>query len=108
MFLATVYGGIGIGLLYDGNRILRRALHAGRGVSAAADVVFWLAALALMAALLYWAESGTLRAYMLLGFACGWGVYELAISPLIQAAHRFLLRQWQKLKQTPFGKRMMK
>ncbi len=108
MFLATMYGGIGVGALYDISRMLRRSFGAGRGVSATIDAFFWCTVTAGLLALLRWADSGLLRAYMLLGVACGWGLYELAASPIIMAVYGLARRFWRRFSQTGLMRKVLK
>ena len=80
IFMATVYGGIITGVLYDVYRMLRRLLKAGRIVTALFDVLFVLCALAVVVAVLYTVNSGELRVYTFLGFVLGFFIYILGIS----------------------------
>jgi spore cortex biosynthesis protein YabQ len=80
IFMATVYGGIITGIVYDVYRMLRRALKAGRAVTAIFDILFTVCTLAIVAGVLYAVNSGEIRAYTFLGFALGFLSYIVGIS----------------------------
>lgn len=96
--MATVYGGIITGVLYDAYRILRRALRAGRIVTALFDTMFVLCALAIVVAVLYTVNSGELRAFTFLGFALGFFIYITGISCFL---HYIFQKIFRKAKNNP-------
>jgi len=111
IFMATVYGGIVAGVLYDVYRMLRRILHAGRIVTALFDALFVLCALGVVVAVLYTVNSGELRAYSFLGFAIGFFIYIIGISCflrfIIQKAYGKIKKRrgGEKAEQTNIAKR---
>jgi spore cortex biosynthesis protein YabQ len=107
-FLAAVYGGIAIGALYDLCRMARDAMRAGHGATMAVDAVFWLLAGAAMFATLWYAGLAELRVYMLLGFACGWALYTIALSRVVMAIYRLVKKMLARIADTRFGKRLLK
>lgn len=107
-FLATMYAGVGVGILYTMNRMIRLALHAGRIATAIIDTLFWLAAAAVMVYCLYWAESGVIRSYMLLGFLCGWVLFDLALSPLLMKVFRVVLKIGKWIAGTSLVRKIMR
>jgi spore cortex biosynthesis protein YabQ len=98
IFMATVYGGLIAGILYDVYRTLRRVLHAGKIVTAVFDVLFSLCALAIAAGVLYTVNKGELRAYTFLGFALGFFMYIIGISHFLNFLFMRLHRRIKKNK----------
>lgn len=80
IFMATVYGGLITGIIYDIYRTLRRALKAGKIVTAIFDILFCLCALTVVAGVLFTVNSGELRLYTFIGFALGFFIYIIGIS----------------------------
>lgn len=97
VFLATVYAGLVIGVLYDGDRILRRLLAVGRMGSMIVDGLFWSVVCLWCAKVLFEVNGGELRAFALLGFAVGWALYEWAISPLLMGLWDLLCAAGHKI-----------
>lgn len=83
IFLATVYGGLITGIIYDVYRTLRRALRAGRFVTAIFDILFSLCALTVIAGVLFTVNSGEIRLYTFFGFTLGFFIYIIGISHFI-------------------------
>ncbi len=108
VFLATVYGGLALGLLYDIARIVRIALGAGRMATMVVDALFWAVAGAVMFAAIWYAGAGDLRAYMLLGFACGWALFELALGRAVMAVFRLLRKLAAWLAKTRVGVKLFR
>jgi hypothetical protein len=75
IFLATVYGGLMVGLLYDAFALLGFALGGHRTLTGALDLLFWLAAAGVFALTMALSGGDGLRGYMLMGFACGGTLY---------------------------------
>jgi len=99
IFMATVYGGIITGILYDVYRMLRRALKAGRIVTALFDVLFTVCALAIVALVLYAVNSGEIRVYTFFGFALGFFIYIIGISYFLKYLFSKLSRRAGKQQQ---------
>jgi len=83
IFLATVYGGLATGLLYDALGAARRAFKLGPLATGALDFLFWLAGAGLLALSIALSGGDGLRAYMLLGFAAGAVLYAAGVHRLI-------------------------
>lgn len=96
IFMATVYGGLIAGIIYDVYRSLRRVLHAGKAVTAVFDILFSLCALAIAAGVLYTVNKGELRAYTFLGFALGFAIYIVGISHFLNYVFKRLYSRIQK------------
>ncbi len=83
IFLITIYGGMVAGAVYDVFRGIRRAMRRGRWMAALLDTIFILVLGAVVAFVLYTANMGELRLYSFAGFALGFVLYIVGISPLI-------------------------
>lgn len=109
LFLLMLLVGGGIGLFYDGLRILRHALPHKRLWIQAEDGLFWLLTIFPVFCVLLRANGGELRFFLLLGLFGGMGLYFLLLSPpllalsdRLLAALRFLLRLLLRCLLTPF------
>ncbi len=91
VFLGLMYVGLGLGLVYD-------VLHLGRktkrkGITAAADLLFFLlAGLALTLSLVVTGQDG-LRLYALFGLVCGGIVYVMGVRSLLKGIAAFVDRR---------------
>lgn len=103
VFLAMLYGGLAAGIVYDLARGVRRLLHAGPVLTGVLDLLFGVLA-CLPAALLVAAFSREgLRAYMLLGMACGLLLYLAGVSRLLRFLGRTLCGAVRRLARTRAG-----
>jgi spore cortex biosynthesis protein YabQ len=82
IFLATVYGGIILGLIYDIYRGIRIMFNRKKAITIIFDVLFVLSALVISAGVLYIVNSGELRLYTFIGFVLGFALYMVGLSPL--------------------------
>ena len=103
VFLAMLYGGLAVGVLYDLARGVRSVLHAGPVLTGVLDLLFGALA-CLPAGLLVAAFSHEgLRAYMLLGMACGLLLYLAGVSRLLRLLVRALCGACRRIAQTRAG-----
>jgi spore cortex biosynthesis protein YabQ len=79
IFLATVYGGLVIGLLYGAVTVIRRLTHAGKWATLVWDILFFAAATLICLAVVYIANKADLRFYTFLGLAAGFSMYFFGI-----------------------------
>ncbi|GHU71551.1 hypothetical protein FACS1894184_18520 [Clostridia bacterium] len=108
IFLATVYGGLMVGLLYDVFTVLAQALGGHKTVTGALDLVFALAAAGVFALTMALSGGDGLRGYMLLGFGCGAILYavglHLAMASVAAAIARTVRRAgWRAKKRRAKG-----
>ena len=83
LFLATVFTGAAIGLLYDVFRIFRKtAPHSGFAVQVE-DLVFWVAATGLTFYYMLHRNYGEIRPFVLIGIALGLVLYFATLSRLV-------------------------
>lgn len=101
VFLAMVYAGLLIGLVYDGLRLLRRLLNAGPLLTALLDLLFWLGAGVVAAVALALRSEEALRLYALGGCAAGMVLYLLGISRVLRAAGQAVARAYRRAEESP-------
>lgn len=101
VFLAMVYAGLVIGLVYDALRLVRRALAAKALLTAFLDLIFWLGAGAVAAVALALRNEESMRLYALGGCASGVVLYMLGISRVLQAAGKGIARMYRRVEETP-------
>lgn len=101
VFLAMVYAGLAIGLLYDALRLLRRTLAAKALLTAFLDLIFWLSAGVVAAVALALRNEDSMRLYALGGCASGVVLYMLGISRVLQAAGKGIARMYRRVEETP-------
>jgi spore cortex biosynthesis protein YabQ len=77
VFLFTIYGGVVMGALYDLLYIVRKMLHGKHILTVLFDIAYWVAATALIFALLYYACEGEFRYYDALGLGLGAALWFL-------------------------------
>lgn len=82
-FGLTIVGGIAMGVLFDLFRVIRKG--AGRrGLWATVlDVTYWVLATPMMIAVLWRANHGELRFYVVLGVGIGSLLYNALVSPFV-------------------------
>lgn len=89
IFLATVYGGIILGLIYDIYRGIRAMFKNKKAITIIFDLLFILSALIISVGVLYIVNSGEIRFYTFIGFVLGFSLYMVGLSPLF----RFLAKK---------------
>lgn len=82
-FLATFYGGIVIGFLYDIYRIYRSMLNFKKVITAIQDLLFWIAISIVAIFVLIYSNDGNVRGYSIMGFILGALVYNLLLSSIV-------------------------
>jgi Spore cortex protein YabQ (Spore_YabQ). len=83
IFLITIYGGMAAGAVYDVFRGIRGAVRRGRWLAALLDTLFILVLGLIVVFVLYTANMGELRLYTFVGFALGFTLYIVGLSPFI-------------------------
>ncbi len=79
IFLATVYGGLLIGLLYGLISAARHLTHAGKAATIVWDIVFFAGGTFISLAVVYIASKADLRFYTFLGLAAGFFMYYFGL-----------------------------
>ena len=83
IFLATVYGGIIIGFLYDLYRIFRYFFKPKKIAAFFEDLIFWIIISLIAVFVLIFSNWGELRAYEFLGFLFGAVLYHKLLSKIV-------------------------
>lgn len=83
VFLATMYAGLVIGIIYDALRALRWVTRAKKALTAVTDVAFSIAAMAVFLYSLVTANNGCLYGYTVMGAVCGALLYFCGLSPML-------------------------
>lgn len=97
VFLATLYGGILIGFIYDLYRIFRRIFKPNKIATIIEDFVFWIVISIAAVAVLLFSNEGQIRFYMFLGFMIGAFLYNRVLSKFVINIMIFLLRIIKKM-----------
>ena len=98
LFLACVYGGILIGILYDANRLIRYFLKTGVLLTGLVDLIFWLGAGAIAAYCLFAISLGFIAFYQFLGFVLGCIIYLAGLSDYIRQGVFRIIKGLQAIK----------
>ncbi|MCL2544469.1 MAG: spore cortex biosynthesis protein YabQ [Clostridia bacterium] len=101
IFLAMVYAGLAVGLLYDGARLARRLLAAGAVITGIVDLLFWLAAGVVVSVALALRGEDSVRLYALAGCASGAVLYLLGVSRALRAVGQAVARAYRRVEETP-------
>ena len=80
LFAQAFVWGICFSAAYDCLRIIRRGIPHPRWLSAAEDILFWIALAGAVYGLLYRHDDGALRSYTTVGMAVGMLLYTLLLS----------------------------
>ncbi|HZJ56706.1 MAG TPA: spore cortex biosynthesis protein YabQ [Clostridia bacterium] len=83
IFLATVYGGMLLGIVYDVYRAFRMIIKPGRWFVAVLDLSFWILAVLLSFFMLFKVNGGEIRLFTFIGLGMGWGLYSLIIGGML-------------------------
>lgn len=91
-FLFSILTGIGLVIVYDLFRILRRLVKHGTIWMGVEDLLYWLFCAVSVFLLLYKENEGRMRAFSFMGMIIGMMVYELLLSRFVIKMGVFLLR----------------
>ena len=83
IFLATVYGGMLLGIVYDLYRAFRMIIKPGRWFVAILDLSFWVLAVFISFSMLFKINGGEIRFYTFIGLGMGWGLYSLIVGGML-------------------------
>lgn len=92
IFLATVYGGFLIGLLYGAITVVRHISRAGRVATIVWDIIFFIFGTAISLAVVYIANKADLRFYTFLGLAAGFCMYFFGLRYTVAAIYKRFAR----------------
>ena len=83
IFFITIGIGIGMGLLYDIFRILRRTFKHPNFLIHVEDLIYWIIVACFFFIILFYESYGEIRAFCFLGALLGAGFYFLVFSPWV-------------------------
>ena len=90
VFMFTVYGGIIIGIFYDIYRVLKGSSRRDGFISSIWDMLFLTAAMLVVLWALFSSNYGDIRAYVFIGFAVGFSLYDKILSRIALAVFLFV------------------
>ncbi len=96
IFLATIYGGILIGLIYDLYRIIRGIFRPKKIATIVEDLIFWIIIAITAFFVLLFSNDGQLRFYTFLGFGIGATMYIWILSPYVVRSIVIIMRLIKK------------
>lgn len=91
ILLATIYGGVLIGFMYDLYRIFRGMFNPQKIATMVQDLIFWVFIFIVAFYVLVSSNEGAVRYYNFLGFMAGAVFYRFALSGLAIKGMIFLL-----------------
>ncbi|SCG84225.1 hypothetical protein DW1_2665 [Proteiniborus sp. DW1] len=83
VFLATLYGGIVMGFIYDLYRIFRYYLKPKKVATFIEDFIFWIIISVVFLTVILYTNWGEIRGYIFLGFFTGAFLYSKFLSKII-------------------------
>ena len=86
IFLATLYGGIVMGFVYDLYRIFRYYLKPKKVATFIEDFIFWIIISVIFLTVILYTNWGEIRGYIFLGFFAGAFLYSKFLSKIIITA----------------------
>ncbi|WP_337103160.1 spore cortex biosynthesis protein YabQ [Paenibacillus sp. YIM B09110] len=89
---AMLLSGIGMGVVFDGYRVVSNELKFPRWWLPVLDIVYWMAAALAVFRVLYASNNGEVRAYVFIGLAIGVIVYYFLLSKMVIAIVKWLVR----------------
>jgi len=92
ILLATIYGGILIGFMYDLYRIFRGIFRPKKIATMIQDLIFWCIIGIVAFYVLIFSNQGAIRFYNFLGFILGSIFYQILLSKLVIRSLVFLLK----------------
>ncbi len=92
ILLATIYGGLLIGFIYDLYKVFRRLFHPKKVATYLQDILFWSIISVVSFYVLIISNQGDLRFYNFIGFVVGVLVYHYLLSKKIIQTLLFIIR----------------
>jgi spore cortex biosynthesis protein YabQ len=83
ILIASVYGGMLIGLLFDFFRLIRKGFKRKKAFIPVGDIIFWAVSLVIILIVVYNSSSGLIRSYQLIGLALGTFIYLKLLSKYV-------------------------
>lgn len=89
---AMLLSGLGMGIVFDGYRVVSNELKFPRWWLPVLDVVYWMAAALIVFRVLYASNNGEVRAYVFIGLAVGVTIYYFLFSKLVISIVKWFIR----------------
>ena len=88
VLMATIYGGMIAGLLYDIFRMFRKKTGTSKVWTAVFDAFFMIILFFAVSIILYYAVDLAIRPYNFIGIGIGMAIYLCAVSPIIKLIYK--------------------
>lgn len=89
--------GIGMGILFDGYRVVSSELKFPRWTLSLLDLAYWIVSAILVFRMLYVSNSGEVRAYVFIGLAAGALLYYWLFSHFTTALTKWMIKAVKRL-----------
>lgn len=89
---AMLLSGVGMGVIFDGYRVVSNELRFPRWSLSILDLLYWIASALLVFKMLYASNNGEVRAYVFFGLAVGALLYYLFFSKLTMVITLWLIK----------------
>jgi len=92
ILLASLYGGLILGIFFDVYRLIRNGLQFNKLTTIIGDICFWAVGLTVSLVVIYESSSGLVRFYQILGFAAGMAMYLKVLSRYVNGVLNIIFR----------------
>ena len=82
LFIVFSLTGIGLGILFDFFRALRKTFKTADFITYIEDIIYWILAGIIVLYNIWFFNDGEIRIYMILGILIGTVIYTLTLSPI--------------------------
>lgn len=93
VFSYSVYGGILIGIIYDIYRVFRGRKRSEGVITSFWDILFIIVVFLIIVWAIFSSNYGDIRAYVLIGFAVGFYLYERLLGRIAVAVLKYIIRK---------------
>lgn len=97
ILLASLYGGLILGIFFDIYRLIRNGLQFNKLTTIIGDICFWAVGLTVSLAVIYESSSGLIRFYQILGFAAGMAIYLKVLSRHVNHILNIIFRSMRNM-----------
>lgn len=94
---AMLLSGLGMGMVFDGYRVVSNELKFPRWWLPVLDVIYWMAAALVVFRVLYASNNGEVRAYVFIGLAIGIVIYYFVLSRMVIVIVKWIIGAVRKL-----------
>ena len=97
LFIVFSLTGIGLGILFDFFRVLRKTFKTPDIVTYIEDVTYWILAGIIVLYNIWFFNDGEIRIYMILGILIGAMIYTLKLSSIFIKINYFIMSKIKKI-----------